>query len=76
MNASYSNKSSSVWGPPYSGGLGQTAPVAPLPVGGTACHRYRYKTWTLDWTMDWIMYLVLDWITEPTKPLDIALGEK
>ena len=37
MNGSYLNKSGTVWGPPYTGGLGQTAPVAPPPVGGTGC---------------------------------------
>ena len=31
MNTSYMNKSGTVWGPPYTGSLGQTAPVAPPP---------------------------------------------
>ena len=41
MNASYSNKSGSVWGPPYSGGLGQTAPVA-RPVS-PPCRRHWFR---------------------------------
>ena len=33
MNRSYLNKSSTVWGPPYAGDLGQTAtPSAALPI--------------------------------------------
>ena len=28
-STSYSNKSGKVWGPPYTGGLGQTDPVSP-----------------------------------------------
>ena len=33
---------STVWGPPYTGGPEQIAPVAP-PVGGTAADRNGYK---------------------------------
>ena len=32
---------STVWGPPHTGGPGQTAPVAPPPVGGTVCSSHE-----------------------------------
>ena len=37
---------SAVWGPPYTGGPGQTAPVAPPPIGGTADTYFSvFKLW-------------------------------